>query len=377
MTQITVYYVDDQANDKNEARRDTVERYKERLSRGGVIRCELFSPPKWSELDNKLFNPPPDLFLIDYELMYQQRDDSHPEYRGSTLAAEIRMQYPNCPIVLITRESILEELSHQKRLEVIKRLEVFDEMLLKSELEERLELTQETLISLVNGFRQLASYDDPNWNSLIDALQANAPDIDRLREASPPLKDGKWIPITASDWIRHVILEYPGILYDSLHASVRLGITEQAFLSPEVQKIFNAAQYRGIFSEGQKFQRWWRSKLFELQEEFISDQELNSLSGSTFGDVFEKKFGEKLNIATCIWDCKPVADWVCFVLRTPVKLEHTLRYYPDNRPDVMDDARISFRAIWSTNNYEQNLLDATGLELLEKIENLQDPCKSI
>ena len=40
-----------------------------------------------------------------------------------------------------------------------------------------------------------------------------------------------------SNWIQHTLIEYPGILYDSIHAATFLGISEKEFLSQIFENI--------------------------------------------------------------------------------------------------------------------------------------------
>lgn len=85
-----------------------------------------------------------------------------------------------------------------------------------------------------------------------------------------------------------------------------------------------------------------------------------------FADIFERKFGEKLERATCVVDGEPDADWICYILNEPVKQAHSVVYYPDNRPPVMDEARISFKAI-KEERFDQNKVDPSSSQLIEQL----------
>ena len=84
-----------------------------------------------------------------------------------------------------------------------------------------------------------------------------------------------------------------------------------------------------------------------------------------FPEAFQKKNKKTLNPALCIYDKKPTADWVCAVLKEPVKLENSIPYYPDCRPKVMDQARVSFEAILRSSDFDENLVDADGAEIIK------------
>lgn len=179
MSNVVVYYVDDQASKE-------AKRYQERLSRGEGLECRLISPPKWDEL-SELVGERPDLFLIDYELSLVQPDGMKAAYQGSTLGAEIRAKLPDCPIVFITRKSILKELDPRTRRQLTERMHPCDELILKSMLDDNLDGTRQLLISVANGFCALSDVADKTWEPLVEVLGANDEETGLLREAAPPL----------------------------------------------------------------------------------------------------------------------------------------------------------------------------------------------
>jgi hypothetical protein len=363
MLKIVAYYVDDEVSTEGK-------RYQERLSRAEGFECKLIPPPKWDELGAFLTDSP-DLFLIDYELSMVQPDGTKAAYQGSTLAAEIRTRLPDCPIVLITRESILSQLDRRTRRQLTEHMQPCDELILKSMLDDDLDGTRQLLVALVNGFRALSDIADKTWEPLVEILDANDEEAGLLREAAPPLQEGEWIVTGAADWIRRVVLEFPGILYDPVNAATRLGISVEAFRDDKVQELIEPAKYVGVFAPPEG--RWWKGRLFRIAKELAKDEDVNGPPNQAFAEVFRKRFGRELSPAICVWDRTPIADWVCYVLRQPVKIKNSLRYYPDSRPSVMDDARVSFRAVRESNKFYEELLDPEGVKLLKEIEALPEP----
>lgn len=366
MSKITACFIDD------EAFKEDTKRYQERLSKAADFNCVLISPPGMSRLD-EIVGTPPDLFLIDYELSQAQPDGTKASYRGTTLAAEIRARFPDRPIVLITRESILDSLDRQTRRQIIEKAQPCDDLLYKSQIDDSLDETRQRLISLAQGFEVLRGVPDSNknWDALVVTLAAHSEESQLLQEAAPPLKRKEWIVTGAADWIRNVILEYPGILYDPVNAATRLGISADSFLSDEVQKLVAPAKYAGLFVPPDG--RWWKGRLFKLARQFAMEQGVNGPQNRAFVEAFHREFGKSLAPAVCVWDRTPIADWVCFILKQPVKIKNSLRYYPDSRPSVMDHARVSFRAIRESNAFDEKLLDSEGLSLLEEIEGRPEP----
>ena len=238
-------------------------------------------------------------------------------------------------------------------------------------LDEHLEETQFLLLSIARGFRHLHEIKEKTWNSLVRALEATEEEAAILREASPPLQEGQWIVTEAARWIRNVILRFPGILYDPIHAATRLGISVESFLNEKVQELVEPARYTGVFAplEG----RWWKERLFVVAQRLITEMGIDAPLNQAFAEAFSRKYGIDLSPAVCIWDHTPIADWVCYLLRQPVKIKNSLRYYPDSRPSIMEHARVSFRAIRESSEFDEALLDAEGAKLLTQIEALPDP----
>ncbi|MFQ5798909.1 MAG: hypothetical protein ACE5H0_09490 [Bacteroidota bacterium] len=363
MPNVVVYYVDDEAS-------KAARRYQERLSRAEGFECKLIPPPELGELGS-LVEDCPDLFLIDYELSLVQPDGTKAAYKGSTLAAEIRARHPDCPIVLITRQSILDQLDRTKKRQLTERMQVCDELILKDDLDNKLDETRQLLISIADGFRTLGGIADKTWGPLVEVLGASREEAELLREAAPPLQEGQWIVTGAAGWIRSVVLEFPGILYDPVNAATRLGISVEAFFDDKVQELMDPAKYAGVFAPNEG--RWWKGRLFRIAKELAMEEGVGGPINQAFTEAFCKRFGIELSPAVCVWDHRPVADWVCYILRQPVKIKYSLRYYPDSRPSIMHDTRVSFRAIRESNKFYEELLDSAGLNLLKEIEELPEP----
>jgi hypothetical protein len=360
---LTAYYIDDDQISGD------AERYRERLGRDPGFQCRLISPPKWDELA-EIITAKPDLFLIDYDLSLLQLDNTKADYRGTTLAAEIRDRLPDSPIVLITRQSILDRLDPRTKRQLYTGAQPCDELILKDDLDEQLDEARQLLISLTDGFHKLSDA-HKDWISLLGLMNANPEEARVLREAGSPIKDGEWIVTEASDWIRHIVLEFPGIFYDSVNAATRLGIDLNDFLETDVQDLLKSALYDGIFAPQDG--RWWKSRLFQVAEDFIQEQGVQGPLNRAFREAFQRRYGREMEAPVCVWDHTPIADWVCYILNEPVKLKNSLRYYPDSRPSIMDPARVSFRAIRERSKFREELLDAEGTELLAEIEGLPEP----
>jgi hypothetical protein len=196
-------------------------------------------------------------------------------------------------------------------------------------------------------------------------MQATAEEADLLREAAPPVEKGIWETPQIARWIRNTVLRYPGIVYDELTSATRLGLSLDSFKEPRVQSYFEQAVYTGVFSALN--QCWWRGRLFYLAQELVLKHKLHGSIFETFNKAFFAEFGVNLAPAVCVYDGQPTADWICYILKQPVKQSNSIPYYPDRRPSVMDQARVSFRAIQESDAFDETLVDAASFEIVKNL----------
>ncbi len=173
-----------------------------------------------------------------------------------------------------------------------------------------------------------------------------------------------WNPARLANWIRHTIVDYPGILYDPIYAATELRISIESFLSDAVQNIFSDAKYTGIFSpvEG----RWWKQRLIKIAIEYSGGYDYTE----KFVEAFQKDKGIILNPSISIVRNETPADTVCYIYHEPVMFEYSVAYRPDNRPPIMDPARVSFKAIQQSDEVQSEFLDGVDEEFLNQIRGM-------
>ena len=59
--------------------------------------------------------------------------------------------------------------------------------------------------------------------------------------------------------------------------------------------------------------------------------------------------------------------FLAYILRKPVKIKYSLDYRVDSRPKIMDSARVSFKAIRTSNEVNDELFDPLGQQMLSEI----------
>ena len=329
---------------------------------GGDLEVNAYFPPNNLDLTSA-FEVEADLYLVDYELDTLQPDKSIANYRGTTLAARLRERKPESPIVLLTSMDLPAWTTDRR---VVEASNIFDDIVYKDrEFRDDTASVKAKLLSLALNYRELHLCSDRSVTALLDLLKTDEDGKEQALLSTPP--DSGWRAMEAARWIRSTLLSYPGVLYDCKHAAVALGISFESFNTPEIRKVFEPAEYRGLFHTNQE--RWWRHKLYQVAIEYSESYGTESGFRESFSTALESKLGLAIKLAIDEETGKGPADTVCYLYEIPVRIESSLPYRPDNRPRVMDEARISFKAIRESNDVDEIHLDAMHRNLMRQIQN--------
>ncbi len=347
-----VIYIDDEVFERGRF----AHKVQELLNESGGLEVELIEPPEnFANLTNSA-----DMLLIDHDLSTASIDGKPIDYFGSTLAAEVRMRNPACPIVMVTKPEVIT--GNVQRL--MNSTDV-DLIVYKDDIYQDADKVRNQIVDLITGFKGLDAIQGQDWKAVLKLIQAEEDEVDLLKETGLPVVKGVWnVPQTAN-WLRNVVLRYPGILYDDLTAATRLGISLESFRSERVQEIVEASRYKGIF--GDYRERWWRGRLFSIAQILISSEKLTGSISEQFAKAYHMKYPDTLDPAMCLVDGSPIADWVCYILNMPVKQQNSIPYYPDARPAIMDQARVSFKAIKESPNFDEDHVDPDGLRIVNDL----------
>ena len=345
-------------------------RYKRRFEDSGLFEVNADFPPEKISCLTEIEKINPDIFLVDLELSRPDKEGHVLLYDGKMLTTQLRKYFPAVPLILFTRPEIFK-VSFFLESESKK---YFDEKIFKKDIKIGDTSKIEWLNNFVVDFKIIKKNIDKSFQEFLQAtLKAPSIEFERLFSANPPLFKGEKILSSKrqalvpelAKWIHNVIIKYPGILYDSIHVATFLGISEKEFLSDEIKNLFKGAKYHGVFKplEG----CWWRSELHRVALDKMSDKEIDKSLNNGFPEACERIFGRPIEKAVCVYSGKAPADSVCFILNKPVVTEYSLMYYPDNRPAVMDEARVSYKAIKETNKVNEDFFDEVGKEIYNEL----------
>ena len=328
----------------------------------GDFEVATFLPPANLDLADT-FGVEADLYLVDYELDTLQPDNSIASYRGATLATRLRERNPESPIVLLTSME-LPTWTIDRR--VVEASNIFDDIVYKDrELRNDTLGVKDKLLSLGLGYRDLRLCGDRSVSALLGLLKTDEEGREQALLANPP--HSEWTAVEAAKWIRSTLLRFPGVLYDWRHSAVALGISPDSFDIPEIREIFEPAEYKGLFQTISK--RWWKHKLYEIAFQYSESFAAEARIRQGFRLAAESKLGLAIEPSVDEETNEGPADTVCYLYGIPVRIESSLPYRPDNRPRVMDEARISFKAVRESNDVDENHFDVAQRELMLKIQN--------
>jgi hypothetical protein len=306
----------------------------------------------------------PDLILVDFDFSNVDKSNNVLGMNGVTLSNLLRQKFQNVPIILLTRKLIerSEKFPHNEAI-----LACIDDIAFKEDLipPNNSELMR-NLISISIGYNRLRTREPKNWLNLLEMISAPKSSIDLLKMSYPKeqAKSKTWTGFESAIWIRKILMAFPGILYDEIFAATYLGISIDSFRQPNIQSFFNVARYTGIFSEQKEL--WWKTKLHDTALAGMIDSEKKLPLRKGFVKYWERVFSEKLAASICNYKGDSPADTVCCLSGFPVMAKYSLHYNADCRPDVMDEARVSFKSIRTRDDVNFDLFDDVALEIIEK-----------
>jgi hypothetical protein len=300
----------------------------------------------------------PDLFLIDFRFDLPGGEDTF--YDGYVLSTALRNIYKEIPIVLFTRKDIFNIQKFPRNI-----IDIVDDIYYKNEfLIDELDYMVQ-IHSLITGYKRLEENKEKSWESLLKLIKApKEAEFDLLNANKPIMNEGNWAVIDSANWIRKILLKYPGILYDELNVSTFLGISVDAF--SKIQKGFEEALFTGIFRSNKKY--YWKSLIRKTAVDLMNSQNISLPTHLGFSLAYQEVNGIKLDPSLCVYSGEENADRICYVLNKPVKTKYSFTYNIDNRPDVMDVARVSWKAIQTTNEVNEDSLNPVAKEMIPKIK---------
>jgi len=250
-------------------------------------------------------------FILDYALHEQ---NSAISYSGATIAAHLRQEYPDRPIVILS--AFLRVPATDERLRRTR--ELIDLKVKKDEVEQQPERFALQLKSLAAGYdkirRTLAEEEDSEGAARdILGLDPTMPDKPDIKEVAAYLAQvgSRDFALTARLLI-HELLDLPGPILKPEYAAVAVGVNPQNSNDDDLRRQLDRARYKGAFEdlrwdEERQIPLYWRSFLRDLKPSLTD-----------------------FPPALC-FICQQAASTLCAECERPVDGEHSL---PAQRGDV-------------------------------------------
>ena len=357
---IKTIYIDDEDGE--------LKKYKQKFERDdrakNIFEMVILNSQKGiRDLIEDVKNENPELILVDYDLA-KPKDGLLIGVSGAALSTALREEFPEVPIVLFTK---IDFLGIQKLNPKV--LSSLDETIYKSYVFKEDGINLDILHKLAIGYKELRNAESKTWINLLTIIGAPETDYDFLKLSEPPtISESEWSVFDAADWIRNTLIKYPGILYDPVNSATFLGISKDAFISDPIQELFFNAKYSTVFAP--KEGRWWKSKLQEIAESIMEEHERDLIVRKGFPLAWERINNNPIERSKCVFSGKSPAEWVCYILKEPVMIECSLRYNLDSRPSIMDEARVSYTAIRTKNEVNDDKFDPIEYDMLQEIRDM-------
>lgn len=275
-----------------------------------------FKDVKTNDLDKCLVvmlnEKQPDLILIDHKF-----DDNKTGIfkTGSTIAALIRDTWPTCPIICVTGINI-DEVDSQKR-------SLYEAVLQFHDISKY----DDTILSIAKSFKKISEIQPQNVNELLELLKAPSVENQKLETILPNyLKENfadKGLSTNLSNWIRNILIERPGFLYDKLWTSTLLGIKEDSF--HKVEEFFKSAKYKGLFADNSK-PRWWKASILEILSKKVKQPGLSFEKGRSLNRIEKKDYSKCYVDDTDYPETVAFEDQTSFSKSYPMKLQNTVSH---------------------------------------------------
>jgi hypothetical protein len=241
----------------------------------------------------------PDLLLVDHKL---DKVSGGLIKTGSTVAEVLRETWTKCPVVCITAVKLADISLHRQ--------DIYEEVIEEKDISGHYGM----LISIAAAFKLMNRKPLKDSDSIIKLIKPPQGDKDRLVTIMPETLKGhvndKSLPMNISRWVRHILLNRPGFLYDRLWAATLLGVKATSF--GKIQKYFTDAKYDGIFIAAGN-ERWWQSKLRSILVTKIAPKDTSFpwIMGRSLPPI------KKADYSTCYACGQDLPDTVAYIDDTP------------------------------------------------------------
>lgn len=298
------------------------------IEHGNLIKVNFFKPNKWENLIEDLIKlfPKNQGIILDLRLndkpygKDQNAKDQYAQYRGSTVAQELRtlakegVIKKDFPIILVSANDKLEESLDETS------IDLFDAVISKNELGSQHGISyldfKQLLIALSLGYLSL-NEKDKKIELILNIEQLNILDTRFLNEFNKILINPVHVIVR---FLKRTVLSKPSFLINEELLAARLGVSLKSEDWHNLKdNILSPFKYSGVFSD--YYTRWWMPLIEEWWENSISKEEnLRNLTAERRIFLLKKHLNLQ-NLIPCLKSEKSTSDsfWVvCKATKIPI-----------------------------------------------------------
>lgn len=330
-------YVDDQPNEAGII--------SQRLTSDGVSIDVLEPSEDLLSLASTIAEARPDFVLLDYRLDQFAISGSNTSvgYRAAPLAQQLRDRTDEAtttefPIVLISSEDKIRKLFRPEKTAH----DLFDWKLIKTKVGAA-EGSPSVIRGLSQGYAHLRRLDGDFRHLSIFGLTEDVDFLVDHQELMNALEQAEYAHVVAR-YLLTFVIKRQGLLLDRRNLHARLGISSTSNGIAEIEALFDAEKYQGVFAECRDL--WW-TELFETRFREYFNVATNMLSASERAARLGEKVGSKVTCAADTWDDSENfhPSFACSCCGEPTALNHSVACFDSRLPSFVQRLRVCYRCV--------------------------------
>ncbi|MCU1082921.1 hypothetical protein [Stenotrophomonas maltophilia] len=287
----------------------------------------------------------PDFVLLDYRLdqFIVSGSNTSVGYRAAPLAQQLRdrTDEPSTaefPIVLISSEDKIRKLFRPEKTAH----DLFDWKLIKTKVGDA-ERSPSVILGLSRGYSHLKSLEGNFRDLSVFGLVEEQEFLVDHQELQHALEQAEYVHVAAR-YLLTFVIKRQGILLDRRNLYARLGISSASEGIAEIEALFDAERYDGVFSECRDL--WW-TELFEARFREYFQVSTNMISASDRAARLSEKVGVLVTGAADTWDGSKgfYPSFACACCGEPTALNHSVACFDSRLPSFVQRLRVCYRCV--------------------------------
>ncbi|BDY16025.1 hypothetical protein Sulfitobl28_19950 [Sulfitobacter pontiacus] len=297
----------------------------------------------------------PDIVALDYRL--DQHLNGFPAsktFKGGPLAQLLRdaaIEHPELdfPIILVSSENNIRQIFNPDKTAH----DLFDEVMIKEELQESTDRAMRKMLALCEAYSTLRGMGGEYHLSQMVGLPADSLDIVDHQELVQAVEVAG-APHIVSRIFAKLLIGRTGLLIDDAELCARFGVTlENAEIASAALNEGGVERYSGLFSSDDR--RWWAHQVDAFLVS-VFGKRATGLPSSVRATMLNERFNTGFQPALSTWingdeAANELIAFACSCCRRGTELRHSLAVYEPPQPSFIVRRRLCWDCI-QTDNYK-------------------------